>query len=829
MKTKLIIIIAAFLVAVGGFGAWFLLHSTQQTPNPTQQNATVPSIQLNIPQENLAAAQASRRLQVAVRSEDYRGIARVEYLIDDRLATYSTQAPFDVEIDISGLSPGQHTLQAIAYGVRGGTAKSSVFTFTLSDDKKVEPSNDESQTIVGQSVTSSTLGRGTGRGTTASTSTGGGGSQGNGGGGSGGDSGNGGGNTTPWPSSPPATICGNTALLSGPSAAPVGATVVPAGDNSSVNFGNANTTYWFAPGTHTIGTGQFSQITPGNNSTFVGAPGAVLDGQGLNNYAFTGGATNVKIQYLTIKNFISPKDEGVVNHNSGVGWTMEYLTAQNNKGGAVFVGTNNLLRYSCLKDNGQYGFQVYSGDVGGPQNATLDHNEIVGNNTDNWEVDGSGNPTGCGCTGGGKFWDAHTVNVTNNYVHNNKSVGLWADTNDTDFLVEGNYIADNNGQGLFYEISYNMIVRNNNFLRNGWTDGQSNSGFPTGAIYLSESGGDSRVAGRTDKIDIHDNQFTDNWGGVILWENADRFCSSPANTSSGYCTIVSPSATLANCTDPANGGHVNVEPYKSDCRWKTQNVSVHNNVFSMNRSNITNCATTASCGFQGIFANSGSFPSWSPYMGSGVQNAITFSQNNHFSNNTYIGDWSFRPKTESATTIFAIWQGSPYSQDVGSTYNGADHQQVTNYLDSNTATLEGGIGQWNSWFSTTVAQSTAEAHTGTHSLKINITAPFGWGVQLSDPVGPLITMRDKHISFWGKLGSGTNIKAKLEVRWLDVNQSVLRTDILTSPILNSTWQETSSTLTPPAGAVTVSIVVDDSSGTAGNSLYLDDIVIGDSN
>ncbi len=508
---------------------------------------------------------------------------------------------------------------------------------------------------------------------------------------------------------------------------------------------------------------------------------------------------------------------------------MEYLTAQNNKGGAVFVGTNNLLRYSCLKDNGQYGFQVYSGDVGGPQNATLDHNEIVGNNTDNWEVDTNGDPTGCGCTGGGKFWDAHTVNVTNNYVHNNLSVGLWADTNDTDFLVEGNYISDNESQGLFYEISYNMIVRNNNFVRNGWPAGAGNSGFPTGAIYLSESGGDSRVAGRTDKIDIYDNQFTDNWGGVVLWENADRFCSSPANTSSGYCTIVNPAATLANCTDPANGGHVNVEPYKSDCRWKTQNVSVHNNVFSMNRATITNCASTASCGFQGIFSNSGSFPSWSPYMGDVIQTAITYNQNNHFSNNTYIGDWRFRPLTESATTIFAIWQGSPYSQDVGSTYNGADHQQVTNYLDDNTATLEGSIGQWQSWFSTTVAQSTAEAHTGTHSLKINITAPFGWGVQLSDPVGPQITTRDKHISFWGKLGSGTNIKAKLEVRWLGATQNLIRTDILTSPILNATWQETASTLTPPAGAKTVSIVVDDSSGTAGNSLYLDDIVIADSN
>jgi uncharacterized membrane protein YgcG len=825
LKTKVIIVVAALVVALLGFGAWSMFRSGQQapSPSPTQQSAAVPSIQLNIPEESLTSAQESKRLQVAVRTEDYRGIARVEYLVDGQLVTYSTQAPFDVEIDISGLAPGEHTLQAIAYGVKGGVGKSKIFTFTLSD-KKVEPANDDSQTIVEQSVAGSALGRSVSRGVTASTSTGG--SQNSGGGNSGGGGDNGGGgDTTPWPDTPTVSICGNTSLLSGPSSAPAGAVVVPAGDNSGVSFGSPSTTYWFATGTHSIGTNEFSQIAPGNNSTFVGAPGAILTGQNLNRYAFTGGATNVKIQYLTIKDFVAPRDEGVINHNSGVGWTMEYITAQNNKGGAVFVATNGMLRYSCLKDNGQYGFQVYSGDVGGPQNATLDHNEIVGNNTDDWDTQ----IPGCGCTGGGKFWDAHTVNVTNNYVHNNLSVGLWADTNDSDFLVENNYIADNQGQGLFYEISYNMIVRNNNFLRNGWVGGAGNSSFPTGAIYLSESGGDSRVAGRTDKIDIHDNQFADNWGGVILWENADRFCSSPANTSSGYCTIVSPSATLANCTDPANGGHVNVEPYKSDCRWKTKNVSIHNNVFSMNRSAITGCTTTASCGFQGIFANNGSFPSWSPYMGSGIQDAITFNQNNHFTSNTYVGDWKYRAKTENLTTIFAIWQGTPYSQDVGSTYNGADHQQVTNYLDDNTATLEGGIGQWVSWFSTTVAQSTAEAHTGTHSLKINITAPFGWGVELSNSAGEQVTTRDKHISFWAKLGAGTNIKAKMEVRWLDASQSLLRTDVLTSPILTSTWQETSQTITPPVGATNVSTAVDDSSGTTGNSLYLDDIVIGDSN
>jgi hypothetical protein len=38
-------------------------------------------------------------------------------------------------------------------------------------------------------------------------------------------------------------------------------------------------------------------------------------------------------------------------------------------------------------------------------NVTLAHNEITGNDTDNWEVI----QPGCGCSGGGKFWDTQGI------------------------------------------------------------------------------------------------------------------------------------------------------------------------------------------------------------------------------------------------------------------------------------------------------------------------------------------------------------------------------------------------------------------------------------
>ncbi len=52
----------------------------------------------------------------------------------------------------------------------------------------------------------------------------------------------------------------------------------------------AGTTFWLSTGTHTLGTGEFDQVIPKPNNVYVGAPGAVLDGQGINRAPFSGRA-----------------------------------------------------------------------------------------------------------------------------------------------------------------------------------------------------------------------------------------------------------------------------------------------------------------------------------------------------------------------------------------------------------------------------------------------------------------------------------------------------------------------------------------------------------
>jgi hypothetical protein len=477
------------------------------------------------------------------------------------------------------------------------------------------------------------------------------------------------GRSTPRPQAPQADsaalatnhvrVCGNARILgAGPTKPPKGAIVVRAGNNSRVQWGRRHATFWFAPGVHTLGKGQYSQIDPGSHSRYLGAPGAVISGQHLNNYAFGGRAGQVTISYLTIKDFgkhAGNFDQGVVNVDSAPGWMIAHSLIRDNAGAGVMLGTRDTLSYDCLRNNQQYGFNAYSSR--GPAHLTLDHNEIAGNDTLNWEA----RKPGCGCTGGGKFWYVNGATVTNNWVHDNHSVGLWADTDNRGFDFEGNYFEGNYDSGLMYEISYNARIVNNLFERNAIGRGRAYRGFPVPAMYISESGSDRRVPGKYGAtFVISRNTFINNWSGIVLWENSNRFCGSPANSSSGNCTLIEPKvASLRTCSEShlRNAKPRQVPDYYDLCRWKTQNISVTKNQFSIDPKRIgSDCTLKRGCGVMGLFSEYGSYPSWSPYLRKSVEYHITFDQRNHFAGNTYTGPWKFMVLEQNNVVSWSAWQ-----------------------------------------------------------------------------------------------------------------------------------------------------------------------------
>jgi nitrous oxidase accessory protein NosD len=646
----------------------------------------------------------------------------------------------------------------------------------------------------------------------------------------------------PSPTAPPAQVCGNSNVLDGPSAPPAGAVTVPAGDNSGFDFIRPGATFWFAPGVHTLADDPFGQIIARTGATYIGGPGAVLDGRNRNLYAFTGEASNVRVAHLTIRNFGRGRDnfdQGTVNHDGGDGWIIENNTVVDNDGAGIFLGSHNLARRNCLKDNGQYGFSMFKPPIEGTSalvDITLDHNEIVGNNTDDWES----NESGCGCTGAGKFWDVLGARVTNNWVHDNRGPGLWADTNNIDFLFEGNLIEQNDGEGLWYEVSYNATIRDNTFRRNAWVSGRRNLGSPGAAIYLSESGGEQRLPSSVSgapQIRIYDNSFEDNFSGVSIYENANRFCNSNGNTSTGYCTpLVRPTLLPQEPRNPEYPNPISLdhpcytdianEPFRTDCRWHAKNIEVHHNDFLFDNS-VVPCAGSF-CGVQALYATGADNIPWSPYTVAGVQNAVMFENGNRFHDNRYVGNWRFA-KGFGETIPFTSWRNAPYSQDENSTIEGeTDPPPVPGSLDLDldTSTLEGSIGLWEAWYSSSIERTTEAAHRGKHSLRVDVTAPYGWGVELGNWPGFPASHGTKLIGFWGKAGSVRSPRPTMTVTWIDAERNELRSDSVSLPALTQNWQHVEAIVDAPSGASNVHVTLT-GTGREGRYLYLDDVVVGD--
>jgi Right handed beta helix region len=349
-----------------------------------------------------------------------------------------------------------------------------------------------------------------------------------------------------------------------------------------------------------------------------------------------------------------------VNSNGNNGWTVkDNLITLNSPGAGLMLGGDNVVADNCLTANGEYGFQGYSyvdetfeqTFTGGATNITFTGNEVSFNNTQH---------TSNGTEGGGKFWMNGDVTVTGNYVHDNYAGGLWADTDNAGFLVQGNYIANNQSEGLMMEISYNALIEDNTFVDNANVEGPTNPGFPSGAIYISESGGDNRVPSTyAGEFMITNNVFTDNYSGVVVYQNANRYSGDGQDPG----TLIPPSGQTVNqwlenaqTQCPAHLSETSPVDYNQLCQWRSQNVSVLGNTFSFNPTDATyggHCTEANSCGQNAIFSV---VSSTAAYPGYSVCNNISNNQNNVFNDNTYTGPWTFLYFNQGDVASPAKWQ-----------------------------------------------------------------------------------------------------------------------------------------------------------------------------
>ena len=154
---------------------------------------------------------------------------------------------------------------------------------------------------------------------------------------------------------------------------------------------------------------------------------------------------------------------------------------------------------------------------------------------------------------------------------------------------------------------------------------------------------------------------------------------------------------------------------------------------------------------------------------------------------------------------------------------------ILNYLDADTASVENSLGQWNDWYSETVSSSSESAQTGSKSMKVTVTDPWGWGVQFNDWPGIAATPGDKVLTFNAKKGTGSISSVTVTAQWFDTDANLLQTDNVSIDSLSSEWKRGSSPLTAPAGTAYVRLEPNSDDGTSGDSVYLDGFVISDLN
>ncbi|MDH3605575.1 MAG: right-handed parallel beta-helix repeat-containing protein [Acidimicrobiia bacterium] len=217
--------------------------------------------------------------------------------------------------------------------------------------------------------------------------------------------------------------------------------------------------------------------------------------------AVYGNAPNVTITGLIVEKYANPAQHAAIDnrrHNGDGGadnWVISGNEVRWNHGVGIKVGKNARVENNNIHHNGQLGV----GAVG--SGAVFSGNEIAYNGQLSFLLDWE--------RGGSKFADTTNIQLLNNYVHHNWGPGLWADDNAKDMVFANNTIKNNTKAGIYFEISYDALIRDNYIEGNGF-------GFTPwlwgGGIVISSSSG----------VEIRGNTVVNNADGIGAVEQ-DRF------------------------------------------------------------------------------------------------------------------------------------------------------------------------------------------------------------------------------------------------------------------------------------------------------------------
>jgi hypothetical protein len=173
-------------------------------------------------------------------------------------------------------------------------------------------------------------------------------------------------------------------------------------------------------------------------------------------FAFESTAANVSISNLIVEKFANSAQMGAIDARKGTGWIIENCEVRLNSGAGIGAGSGSIVRNCDIHANGQIGIAGHGRDI------SIEHNHIWSNNI--YGFDGTWE------AGGAKIALSDGVRFVDNYVHDNNGPGLWCDINCRNVLYERNLVEGNHDIGIFHEISFNAVIRDNVLRHNGLGD-----------------------------------------------------------------------------------------------------------------------------------------------------------------------------------------------------------------------------------------------------------------------------------------------------------------------------------------------------------------------
>ena len=265
-------------------------------------------------------------------------------------------------------------------------------------------------------------------------------------------------------------------------------------------------------------TGSTTRWPPRTTWPSSAHPGAVLDGQTPNLYAFTGRRTDVtdraphdpELRHQSRRT--TRRGRGQPRRRRRLEDPAQHRPEERRRRG--LPRRRQRRRRQLPAGQRPVRLQRLRAPDGVASDRRLDHNEIAGNNTDDWETARSTAAAAPAAASSGRPPDA---DVTDNWVHDNHSVGLWADTNNTRLP----HLAATTSTATTPRASSTRPAttrrsRTTPSSRNGLVAGPEDARLPDpGALPLRVR---QRPAGRRGvrhAFRIIGNRFMDNWAGVI--------------------------------------------------------------------------------------------------------------------------------------------------------------------------------------------------------------------------------------------------------------------------------------------------------------------------